>query len=396
MSGVSFDIRKEGVGTSSLAVALVVVFVVGTLGGYYLNSSFGGADSTLQDGGGELELLRSRVENLERKIDLLGVSSGSGAWNVENVYRMVRPSVVEIASKTVQEDIFGTSESWAYGSGFVYREDGLLFTNAHVVQGADRVLVTFANGETVEAEIRAHDVFSDIAVLEVDPSELDMELEPLPLENSTRISPGDKVLAVGSPYRLSGTITTGIVSQVDRTLTPGTINRPYPIPGVIQIDAAINPGNSGGPLLTMEGKLVGINTAIQSSSGEFSGIGFAISSNLVRRVASDLVENGVYHHPWIGVTGVDVNARVLDERNLARDWGYIIAEIQSDSPASRSDLKTDDLIIGVDDRKVKSMEDILSYIELNHSPGDEVEFRVLRDGEEMEIPVTLGKRPSAE
>lgn len=395
MQDLKFGRVKRGVGATKLIASLILVLMVGLVGGYYFNSELSGSNSPIDGNKSNLETLSSKVENLERKVELLEISSpGESLWKIENIYRAVRPSVVDIAVKTVQEDVFGTSESWGYGSGFVYREDGIILTNAHVVEDADKVLVTFLGGEKVEAEVRALDVFSDIAVLEIDPAEVDTKLEPLSLENSARLSPGDRVMAVGSPYRLSGSITTGVISQVDRTLTPGTIQRPYPIPGVIQIDAAINPGNSGGPLFTFSGKVAGINTAIRSSSGEFSGIGFAISSNLVRRIFPDLLEEGVYHHPWIGVSGVNVNAQLLDSRDLPRDWGYMISEVQSDSPASRAGLQQEDLIVGVDGRKVQSIEDILSYIELHRSPGDEVEFRIFRDGEEMEITVELGRRPS--
>lgn len=376
------------------AVALTAVMLVGFAGGYYMSS--GTTQSVDEPFIDEEHVgnLGSEVENLKGQLDLLEGSLSMGrAWNLENIYRLVKFSVVEISAKDVQEDFFDNNQSWAHGSGFVYRDDGLIITNAHVVGGADKVIVTLQNGEKVDAEILAEDVFSDLAVLEIDTSDLETDLKPLELENSQKISPGEQVMAVGSPYRLSGSITTGVVSQVDRTLTPDSIDRRYPIPAVIQIDAAINPGNSGGPLLTFDGKVVGVNTAIQSLSGEFSGIGFSISSNMVERVVTSLIENEEYLHPWIGVSGLDVTPRVLDEMDLDSDWGYLVTEVVENSPASRAGLQEEDLIVEVDGEVVKSIEDILSYIELFKSPGDTLEFEVLRDGEREDVSVTLGTRP---
>ncbi|MFW5912299.1 MAG: S1C family serine protease [Candidatus Hadarchaeota archaeon] len=376
------------------AVALTAVMLVGFAGGYYMSS--GTTQSVDEPFIDEEHVgnLGSEVENLKGQLDLLEGSLSMGrAWNLENIYRLVKFSVVEISAKDVQEDFFDNNQSWAHGSGFVYRDDGLIITNAHVVGGADKVIVTLQNGEKVDAEILAEDVFSDLAVLEIDTSDLETDLKPLELENSQKISPGEQVMAVGSPYRLSGSITTGVVSQVDRTLTPDSIDRRYPIPAVIQIDAAINPGNSGGPLLTFDGKVVGVNTAIQSLSGEFSGIGFSISSNMVERVVTSLIENEEYLHPWIGVSGLDVTPRVLDEMDLDSDWGYLVTEVVENSPASRAGLQEEDLIVEVDGEVVKSIEDILSYIELFKSPGDTLEFEVFRDGEREDVSVTLGTRP---
>ena len=197
------------------------------------------------------------------------------------------------------------------GSGFVYDNLGHIITNAHVVEGASKATVTFLDGTQYDAEIIGKDKFTDIAVMKV--NEKPRLLHPLQIGDSSKLHVGDQVAAIGNPFGLSGSMTSGIVSQLGRLLP--TQDSGFSIPDVIQTDAAINPGNSGGPLLNMKGEVIGINTAIQSISGEFSGIGFAVPSNTALKIVPSLIEDGEYNHPWIGISGRDIDpdlARVLE------------------------------------------------------------------------------------
>lgn len=391
-------------GLSTLVLSLVLITAL--VGGVALGIT---AVSILdEDGSGNIPLdnssysyLNSQIDQLKERISLLEmilendtIPSGyldNIGWPVDEIYASVKPSVVMIKVEKVTQGVFGSSRETVQGSGFVYSESGIILTNNHVIEGGDKVLVRFWNGETVEADIVGTDKYSDIGVLSVDPAEIETSLQALELAESANLEPGDRVVSIGTPFGLTGTATTGIVSQTERVLNTET---GYPIPGVIQIDAAINPGNSGGPLLNFEGSVLGITTAIQSQTGSFSGIGFVVPSDLVKKVSESLIENGIYKHPWIGVSGKDVTYEVAQDRGLSRVRGYLITDILSDSPAEEAGLEEGDIILGIDEKEVMGIEDILSYIELKKSPGETVSFDILRDGNRITIDLELGVRPS--
>jgi S1-C subfamily serine protease len=231
-------------------------------------------------------------------------------------------------------------------------------------------------------------------------------LHPLEIGDSSLLQVGEQVAAIGNPFGLSGSMTSGIVSQMGRLLA--TQDTGFSIPDVIQTDAAINPGNSGGPLLNMKGQVIGINTAIQSKTGEFIGIGFAIPSNTVSKIVPALIEDGKYHHPWIGITGKDIDpdlARVLE---LKQAKGFLIITVVDDSPADKAGLKgvsetyvvdgkeypvDGDIIISVDDKEVRKISDILIHLQREKSVGDTMVLGVLRDGKFMHISLELVERP---
>lgn len=395
-------IDRAGLSTLVLSLALITALVGGVAlgitavsvldedgsGGIPLdNSSYSYLNS-------QIDQLKERISSLEMILENNTIPSGSLdniGWPVDEIYASVKPSIVMIKVEKVTQGIFGSTTETVQGSGFVYNESGIILTNNHVIEGGDEVLVRFWNGETVEADMVGTDKYSDIGVLSVDPSELEIPLQALELADSGSLEPGDRVVSIGTPFGLTGTATTGIVSQTERVLNTET---GYPIPGVIQIDAAINPGNSGGPLLNFGGEVIGITTAIQSQTGSFSGIGFVVPSNLVKKVSESLIENGLYKHPWIGVSGNDVTYEIAQDRGLSRVRGYIIKDIFPDSPAEEAGLREDDIILGIEDKEVMDIEDILSYIELEKSPGDTVSFDVLRDGNRITINLELGVRPS--
>ena len=290
------------------------------------------------------------------------------------------------------------------GSGFVYDNLGHIITNAHVVEGANKAIVTFLDGSQYDAEIIGKDKFTDIAVIKV--NEKPRLLHPLQMGDSSRLHVGEQVAAIGNPFGLSGSMTSGIVSQMGRLLP--SQDSGFSIPDVIQTDAAINPGNSGGPLLNMKGEVVGINTAIQSMSGEFIGIGFAVPSNTALKIVPSLIEDGKYHHPWIGISGKDIDpelARVLD---LKEAKGFLVITVVDGSPADKAGLKEmsqtqmidgkeypvdGDIIISVDDKEVRKISDILIHLQREKSVGDEMILGVLRDGEFMHISLELVERP---
>jgi len=302
------------------------------------------------------------------------------------------------------ERISSQGDTGGVGSGFVYDNLGHIITNAHVVDGANKATVTFLDGSQYNAEIIGKDKFTDIAVIKV--NEKPRLLHPLEIGDSSLLQVGEQVAAIGNPFGLSGSMTSGIVSQMGRLLA--TQDTGFSIPDVIQTDAAINPGNSGGPLLNMKGQVIGINTAIQSGTGEFSGIGFAVPSNTISKIVPTLIKEGKYPHPWIGIVGQDIDpvlAKVLD---LKQAKGFLVMTVVDGSPADKAGLKgmsqtkvidgkeypvDGDIIISVDGKEVRKISDILIHLQREKSVGDEMVLGILRDGDFMDLILKLVERP---
>jgi len=292
------------------------------------------------------------------------------------------------------------------GSGFVFDKKGHIITNAHVVEDAKRVVVTFLDGRSYNSEIIGVDTFTDIAVIKVN-ADLSL-LHPISLGDSSNLQVGEPIAAIGNPFGLSGSMTAGIVSQLGRLLPSGA---GYSIPDVIQTDAAINPGNSGGPLLNMRGEIVGINTAIQSATGEFTGVGFAIPSQTVAKIVPSLIKNGEYKHPWIGISGRDIGPDLAKVLNLKDAVGFLVVTVIPDSPASRAGLQGSeniverdgvqytvggDIILSVDGLEVRKISDILIHLQRAKSVGDEMVLEIIRDGRTTNFTIILGERPNGE
>jgi S1-C subfamily serine protease len=328
------------------------------------------------------------------------ISHYSNNLSLSEIFEISEPGVVRVnVQRTSSVDGVG-----GVGSGFVFDKKGHIITNAHVVNDATKVVVTFLDGRSYNAEIIGVDEYTDIAVIKVN-ADLSL-LQPVLLGDSSTLKVGEKIAAIGNPFGLSGSMTSGIVSQLGRLLP--TENQ-YSIPDVIQTDAAINPGNSGGPLLNMMGGVVGINTAIQSATGEFTGVGFAIPSQTVAKIVPTLIENGEYKHPWIGVSGRDIDpdlARVLEVTDAI---GFLIVTVVEDSPASKAGLigseKTievegvnypigGDIILAVDGIEVRQIDDILIHLQRAKSIGDEMVLEVLRDNRTTNITIILQERPN--
>jgi 2-alkenal reductase len=322
------------------------------------------------------------------------------------IYDQANPGVVSIR---VLSEIGG-----GLGSGFVIDKDGHIITNYHVVRDADDLEIAFSSGYKTRAEVVGTDSDSDIAILQVDaPSN---QLYPLPLGDSNQIKVGQIVVAIGNPLGYDGTMTTGVISSLGRTLeslheAPG--GNYFTAGDIIQTDAAINPGNSGGPLLNLNGEVVGVNFAIQSNSIDLSGnpinsgIGFAVSINSVKRVVPDLIAQGYYDYPYMGVSSLpEVTIYIQEALSLPQTSGVYVLEVTSGSPAEQAGLragdepsdlpgynKGGDLITAIDGIQVRDFSDMITYILNNTSPGDMVTFTVLRDGQEIQLKLTLGKRP---
>ncbi|MBN2048459.1 MAG: trypsin-like peptidase domain-containing protein [Anaerolineaceae bacterium] len=331
---------------------------------------------------------------------------------VARIYEAVNPGVVSIR---IWSDMGN-----GVGTGFVYDKEGHIITNYHVVQDAEKLEVDFPSGLKVWSEVVATDPDSDLAVLKVD---VDPDyLIPLKLGSSTELQIGDMVIAIGNPYGLSSTITMGIVSAKGRTmesLRTSNTGGYFSAGDIIQTDATINPGNSGGPLLNMAGEVVGVNRAIQTSGFSTTGdpvntgIGFAISIDIVKRVVPVLIEDGEFNYPYIGISALE-ELSLLEQELYGIDYptGAYITTVVSNSPASEAGLVAasvetvtyegqevealtgGDLIIGVDGTPIRIFGELLSYIMLEKSPGDVINLTILRDGEQMEIPLTLGFRPA--
>jgi len=302
------------------------------------------------------------------------------------------------------ERIGSEGDNGGVASGFVYDNLGHIITNSHVVDGANKTTVTFLDGSQYHAEIIGKDKFTDIAVIKV--NEKPRLLHPLEIGDSSLLQVGEQVAAIGNPFGLSGSMTSGIVSQIGRLLPSQDTG--FSIPDVIQTDAAINPGNSGGPLLNMRGQVIGINTAIQSITGEFSGIGFAIPSNTVSKIVPTLIEEGKYLHPWIGIIGQDIDPDLATVLDLKQAKGFLVITVVDGSPADKAGLKgmsqtkvidgkeypvDGDIIISVDDKEVRKISDILIHLQREKSVGDEMVLGILRDGDFMHITLKLVERP---
>jgi 2-alkenal reductase len=322
------------------------------------------------------------------------------------LYQQAGPGVVSIQTLTD----FGGAE----GSGFVYDTEGHIITNYHVVEGATVLEIGFTSGMKVRGEVVGTDLDSDLAVIFVDVQpEL---LHPLPLGDSDLLQVGQSLVAIGNPFGLSGTMTLGILSAKGRTLDSlrQTDDGLYFAAGdLLQTDAAINPGNSGGPLLNLNGEVVGINRAIRTNGANVtgdplnSGIGFAVSINIVKRVVPQLIETGEYDYPYLGVTALpELSLLEQEALGLPQSTGAYIVEVTPGGPADDAGLRAGnqsteliglpgggDLITAVDGLPVQVFGDLLSYLMVYKTPGDQIVLTIIRDGETMEVPLTLDKRP---
>jgi S1-C subfamily serine protease len=333
--------------------------------------------------------------------------SGGSSLDVSAIYREAGPGVVYVeAQGGTDTSPFGlpSPNEEATGSGVVLDRDGNILTNWHVVEGARSIAVRFSeNGELVPAELKGRDPSSDLAVVKVDPDRVGSKLVPLPLGNSARVKVGDPVVAIGNPFGLSRTVTTGIVSAVQRQIQAPN---GFTIPNAIQTDAAINPGNSGGPLLDAEGRVIGINSQIVTGGSRGSvGIGFAVPIDLAKRLLPQLKEGGVVKRAYLGIEMTDLTSQLAEDLNLPVRSGALITTVVPRSPAARAGLRGGrtrlenglraggDVIVEIDGRRVRSAEDVTAIIG-ERSPGDTVRIVYYRGRERRTTQVELGTRPA--
>jgi len=289
-------------------------------------------------------------------------------------------SVSDIYADTAPGVAFIQAGSGGSGSGFLLDAQGHVVTNEHVVEGASSFTIRLGeDGDALPAKLVGADASTDLAVLEIDPKKVSGEAEPLELGASSELRPGDAAIAIGSPFGLSGTVTTGIISALDREITAPNN---FQISGVLQTDAAINPGNSGGPLLDAEGRVIGVNSQIASSSRQSSGVGFAVPVDTVKEIVPQLLEGGKIERAYLGVS------TTLDPE----EDGAVVAGITDGGPAADSELRPGDRITDFDGTAVDQPEDLSSAV-LDRKPGDTIELTVERDGETRTIEVRLGTRP---
>ena len=303
----------------------------------------------------------------------------SSATTINQIYRATVPGVVQITVSQESQSSpygFGGGSSQAQGSGFVYDTNGDIVTNEHVVDGASSIRVTLSNGKSYSATVVGKDTSTDLAVVRVDAPA--SELHPLTLGSSAAVRVGDEVVAIGSPFGLSGTITSGIVSALHRQISAPDN---FPIANAIQTDAAINHGNSGGVLLNLQGRVIGVTAQIESDSGGNDGVGFAIPSDSVRQVADGLISNGKVNHAYLGVsirTGTG---------------GVAIGTVRSGTPAAGAGLRAGDVVTAIDGTQVRTASALESLI-ASKQPGDRVRLTLRRSGSTRSVVVTLGARPA--
>ena len=307
-----------------------------------------------------------------------------------SLYERVSPGVVAVRQAS------------GGGSGFVIDNEGHIVTNFHVVSGANVLEIDFLNGFKVHGTVIGTDLDSDLAVIKVDAPP--KQLHPLPFGNSEEVKIGQTVVAIGNPFGLSGTMTVGIVSAKSRVLA--SLNDApnggfFSAGDIIQTDAAINPGNSGGPLLNLNGEVIGVNRAIHTGnftsvgSPTNSGIGFAISVGIVKRVTPALIATGFYEYPYLGIaSSTELSLFDQEQLGLRQSTGAYVSNVVSGGPSDQAGLRQGDLVIAIDSRDVLVFGDLLAYLITHKGPGDEVLLTVLREGQELNIPIVLGSRPS--
>jgi S1-C subfamily serine protease len=338
--------------------------------------------------------------------------SSSSSNSLPDVFKRVENSVVQITSARsnpneliIINGVPETGRSTALGSGFVYDNQGHIITNYHVIDGASKADVTFTDGNTYSAKVIGKDPYADIAILQITDNFSEEKVIPLPIANSSNVRTAEPVIAIGNPFGLSGTITTGIVSAQGRLLpNPDT---GFSIPNTIQTDTPINPGNSGGPLLNVQGQVIGMNTAIFSNTGAYSGVGFAIPSNTIAKEVPLLMKNATYTHPWLGISGGKITPDIAQSAGLPRNYkGVVVGSVQPGSPADKAGLQAmtqdisgsnahiGDIITAIDGHPTRQIDDIINYIELHKIVGDNVKLTVNRDGKVMDLTATLQARPS--
>ena len=399
--------KKTRPSTTFVTIAIVLSLIGGSLIGYSAGNLF--VSQNINGLKQEVSALQEQVSTLQSALDSNDTNGtyvvGDNA-SLAHLYTQIKDSIVVIRGLTISYDMFHRAYySQVQGSGFVYNYEGqmVLITNNHVVEDVTNITVTFINGNGYAAELLGSDPYADLAVLSTSAPE--SEFSPLEIVSSSTLKVGDPLIAIGSPYELAGSMTTGIVSALGRTITED-LSGGYPVANVIQTSTPINSGNSGGPLINYQGKVVGITTAIVSDS---QGLGFAIPSSTVLREIESLVSEGEYNkHSTIGASGIDMTYEIAQAMDLDVTYGWLIVDVTSGGPADSAGLKEGteqvvaggqnvviggDVIIEINDMRIRNLDDMSSYLEENTVPGQTIEVVVVRSSQVLAISLTLGNRP---
>ena len=399
--------------TTRFSVALVVAIIaVSLVAGGLLGYSISGSSNS-----GSINDLQSQLSTLQAQMSNLQATQNTASQDntyilgdnvsLSQLYEQVKDSVVTIRGVIVQYDIFHRPYyTQVQGSGFVYNFTGemVIITNYHVVQDTINITVTFISGNGYAATVLGSDPYADLAVLSIGAPQ--SECRPLEIVSSSTLEVGDPVIAVGNPYGLAGSMTTGIASALGRTITEDMTGG-YPIADVIQTSAPINPGNSGGPLLNYQGQVIGITTAIVTDS---QGLGFAIPSSTILREIGSLVTTGSYEqHPWLGATGIDMTYEIAKAIGADVTYGWLIVQVTSGGPAYKAGLRGGtkqvlvageyvtiggDIIIAINGARITSMDDLSTYLEEYALPSQTINVTIARNDETMTVAVELGARPA--
>lgn len=392
--------------SAAFIMAIIIVSVVagGVLGYSLSNSASSGKISDLQN---ELSALQNEVSTLQPTQNVTNNTYIIGNASLSKLYEQVKDSVVMVKGIIVTNYYYYISYSQVQGSGFVYNYTGkiVVVTNYHVVEGAINITVTFLDGNTYSATVLGSDPYADLAVISADAPQ--SEYAPLEIVSSSTLDVGDPVIVVGNPYGLTGSMTTGVISALGRTITEA-MSGSYPIANVIQTSAPINSGNSGGPLMNYLGQVVGITTAIISGS---SGLGFAIPSSTILREIGSLIKDGSYdQHPWLGASGIDMTYEIANAMGVNVTYGWLTAQVTDGGPAAAAGLQGTtktvdilgssvaiggDIIIAINGVRITGTDDLSTYLEENTSPSETINVMIVRNNETMTLQVTLGMRPSS-
>lgn len=378
-----------------------VLIAVGAFGAYAVFDDGGSGTATTQNVATNSPASSSSSSNAS-------LVSGD-CMTAADIYEQVRPSVVEIDVSGSQGGPFGSQPFSGTGSGIVLDEEGHILTNNHVVGNVDQITVKFDDGSTVQGTLSGADAANDLAVIKVDPAT--HSLTPATLGDSSALRVGDPVLAIGNPFNLEGTLTSGIVSALDRAYSEGNGTRP--IRGMIQTDAPINPGNSGGPLINCQGEIIGVNTLLDNPTGDSVNVGvaFAVAINTAKAELNQLKASQTVQHAYLGVSGEAVSPTMATDLGLTVDKGVYILFVAAGGPADTAGLHGafatqqqidaaqdpvpgGDVIVSVDGHDVSTIEELATYLDQNHKPGDKVELGVVRGGQSLTLTATLGNWPT--
>jgi S1-C subfamily serine protease len=400
----SLEMKKKR-GNKNIIIFVTLCIVAMFTAGYFIGGSLSSMATTSKTD--TLQQQAGTIQDDNTQEEIHNITYFYNTTSLAQLYKDNKDSVVVITGYVLQYSFFGRQYSEVQGSGFVYeyKDDMVVITNKHVVNEAENITVTFSNGDGYPATVIGSDAYSDLAVLSVKAPL--KEFQPLEIASSSTLQVGDPVVAIGSPFGLGGTMTTGIVSQLGRTIQDSVAGN-FPIANIIQTSAAINPGNSGGPLLNYEGEVIGITTAIIQNS---NGLGFAVPSNTILREIESLITTGSYdQHPWVGISGTDMTYAITQSLGVNVTYGWLITLITDSGAAAQAGLQGGnqqvrvndewvmtggDIIIAVDGTRIINGDSFMSYLEEHTTPHQTISVTIVRNHQLLDIPVVLKQRPVA-